>query len=555
MPPLNQRRLGAILVRAGLVTDSELDNVLRHLGRSSLAQALVEGRITTGTRIAQAIAEETGLDYVDMALTEIDMTAATLVPTDLARRSDLLPIAREGDRLVVAMADPSNIVAMDDVRIMTGHEIRPVVVAEADLRQAIDKCAAMQENVDEMVGDVAESSPDQSEQEDIEGAGSVVSKLLNVIITEAIRLQAGDIYIEPQDNEVRVRFRIDGVCREVMTSPKTLHAQLISRVKIASGMDIAERRVPQDGRFGVAFEGAAVDFRVAVLPTVRGEVAVLRLLRRSSIMMSLGDLGFLDGPLEQLKRALDKPYGCILVTGPTGSGKSTTLYAAINQTSDPKTNLITVEDPVEYRLEGLSQVQVHERAGLTFASALRSILRQDPDTVMIGEIRDAETAKIAVEAALTGHLVLSTLHTNRAPSAMTRLTEMGVEPFLTASAVNCVVAQRLARRLCPHCREAYTPSEEALARVGFAYPPGAPPTVYRPRGCKKCSGIGYKGRIGVHEVLTMSEEMERLTVAHATADELERQAVAEGMIPLREDGFEKVRMGLTSIEEVLRVVV
>jgi type IV pilus assembly protein PilB len=383
----------------------------------------------------------------------------------------------------------------------------------------------------------------------------VVSKLLNLIITEAITKGAGDIYLEPQDNDLRVRFRIDGVCQEVMRTPKKLQTRLISRVKISAGMDIAERRIPQDGRFGVVLDGKAVDFRVAVLPTVRGEMSVMRLLRHDSIMMSLADLGFLDNSLDSLKSALSKPYGCILVTGPTGSGKSTTLYAAINETNDPGTNLITVEDPVEYRLEGLSQVQVHERAGLTFASALRSILRQDPDTVMIGEIRDVETATIAIEAALTGHLVLSTLHTNSAPSAMTRLTEMGVEPFLTASAVNCVVAQRLARRLCGDCKEPYTPEESALTRINFPFEPGKVPTLYRAAGCKKCNNIGYKGRMGIHEVLVMSETLERMTVEHAGADALERQAVLEGMVPLRQDGFLKCALGQTSVEEILRVIV
>jgi type IV pilus assembly protein PilB len=326
-------------------------------------------------------------------------------------------------------------------------------------------------------------------------------------------------------------------------------------VKISSGMDIAERRVPQDGRFGVVLDGHAVDFRVAVLPTVRGEMSVMRLLRHDSIMMSLTDLGFLEKPLEKITEALAKPYGAILVTGPTGSGKSTTLYAAINESNDPTTNLITVEDPVEYRLDGLSQVQVHERAGLTFASALRSILRQDPDTVMIGEIRDLETATIAIEAALTGHLVLSTLHTNTAPSAITRLTEMGVEPFLTVSAINCVVAQRLARRLCKECKEAYVPEEAALERIGFPFEPGKPPTLYRAVGCKKCGMIGYKGRMGIHEVLTMTEPLERLAVEHASADDLARQAIEDGMIPLKQDGFAKVAAGLTSLEEILRIIV
>jgi len=305
----------------------------------------------------------------------------------------------------------------------------------------------------------------------------------------------------------------------------------------------------------VVLDGKAVDFRVAVLPTVQGEMSVIRLLRKDSIMMSLKDLGFLPQPMERLLDALKKPYGAILVTGPTGSGKSTTLYAAINETNDPRTNLITVEDPVEYRLEGLSQVQVHERAGLSFASALRSILRQDPDTVMIGEIRDRETATIAIEAALTGHLVLSTLHTNDAPSALTRLTEMGIEPFLSASAINCVLAQRLGRRLCPDCKEAYTPDEEALQRIGFPMPEGRIPTVYRARGCKRCNGLGYKGRMGIHEVMVVSEVIERMAVEHASGDELKRQAVAEGMLTLRDDGFQKVLAGTTSIEEVMRVVV
>jgi type IV pilus assembly protein PilB len=320
-------------------------------------------------------------------------------------------------------------------------------------------------------------------------------------------------------------------------------------------MDIAERRIPQDGRFGVTFDGHAVDFRVAVLPAVNGEMSVMRLLRRDSIMLSLEDLGFLEQPINVLLEALSKPYGAILVTGPTGSGKSTTLYAAINKTTRPTVNLITVEDPVEYRLEGLSQVQVHEKAGLTFAAALRSILRQDPDVVMVGEIRDKETATIAIEAALTGHLVLSTLHTNDAPSALTRLTEMGVEPFLSASAINCVLAQRLARRLCPECKEAYTPAIESLDRVGFPYDPENLPTLYRARGCTRCNNVGYRGRMGIHEVMKIGERIERACVNHASGDEIKRLAIEEGMITLRHDGFAKVLMGLTSIEEILRVVV
>jgi len=558
MPAASGKRLGRILVQSGLLTERQLEKTIAEAGDLTLTQAVVMNKLATEAGIARAVAEQTGLDYVDVAMFEIDANASTLLSPDLAHRYSVLPMAFDEGKLVVAMSDPANIFAIDDLRIVTGYEIKPVVAAEGDLKAAIDKYSGMQDNVDEMVGDVAGSLATGASGLEVEadaGEESVVSKLLNLVITEAIHQGAGDIYLEPQERDLRVRFRIDGVCQEVMRSPKKIQVQLISRVKISAGMDIAERRIPQDGRFGVVLDGHAVDFRVAVLPTVRGEMSVMRLLRHDSIMMSLKDLGFMEKPLAAITEALAKPYGAILVTGPTGSGKSTTLYAAINESNDPTTNLITVEDPVEYRLEGLSQVQVHERAGLTFASALRSILRQDPDTVMIGEIRDLETATIAIEAALTGHLVLSTLHTNTAPSAITRLTEMGVEPFLTVSAINCVVAQRLARRLCKDCKEAYVPEEEALARIDFPFEPGNPPTLYRAVGCKRCNMIGYKGRMGVHEVLKMTESLERLAVEHASADELARQAIADGMIPLRQDGFMKVALGMTSLEEILRVIV
>jgi type IV pilus assembly protein PilB len=498
-----------------------------------------------------------GLAFVDISSYDLDPAAAILLSSDLMKKYIVLPVKVQDDELVVAMADPANIFAIDDLRIVTGKEIRPVVAVESDLMQAIDRFSAQQANVGDMVDNLEQaiSGGSDSDAGEAEGEESAVARFMNQVITDAIRQGAGDIYIEPSETEVRVRFRIDGVCQEINKLPKRMHRQLISRLKINSGMDIAERRIPQDGRFGVVLDGKAVDFRVAVLPLVEGELAVMRLLRRDSIMMSLKDLGFLEYNMERLLDALKLPYGAILVTGPTGSGKSTTLYAAINETNDPKSNLITVEDPVEYRLAGLSQVQVHEKAGMTFAAALRSILRQDPDKVMIGEIRDKETGTIAIEAALTGHLVLSTLHTNDAPSAITRLTEMGIEPFLSASAVTLVLAQRLCRRLCPDCKEAYVPEAAALDRVGFPYEPGKIPTLYKARGCKKCNGIGYRGRMGVHEVMTMSETLERLTVENASADELMRTAVKEGMLTLRDDGFSKVKLGSTSIEEILRVVV
>ncbi len=552
------KRLGRVLVQAGVITAEQLDDAMSQAGERTLARTLADLGYAQDDAIAKAVAEQMGLTYVDLGSFEIDPNASTMVGVEVCQRYRVLPVKVQDGELVVAMADPANIFAIDDLRIVSGYEIRPVVASESDLASAIDRFASSSTDVSGMIDDLEEAmgtvSVDEAEEDAADESAPVV-KLMNMIITEAIRQGAGDIYIEPLEREMRVRYRVDGVCQEILKSPKRLHRQLISRIKISSGMDIAERRVPQDGRFGVVLDGKAVDFRVAVLPCVHGELSVIRLLRRDSIMMSLEDLGFLDQPMERMMHALSLPYGALLVTGPTGSGKSTTLYAAINKTNDPSSNLITVEDPVEYRLAGLSQVQVHERAGLTFAAALRSILRQDPDKVMIGEIRDKETGTIAIEAALTGHLVLSTLHTNDAPSAVTRLTEMGIEPFLTASAVTCVLAQRLARRLCADCKEEYVPSEESLRRVGFSFEPGNPPKLYRAVGCKKCNNIGYRGRMGVHEVMTMSESIERLCVENATADEIKRTAVHEGMMTLREDGFAKVRSGLTSIEEIMRVVV
>jgi len=496
-----------------VITQEQLDTALADTSGRSLSRVLVDEGIVKENTIAQAVAESMGLTFVDLGAIDIDASAATMVPIDLARRHACLPIKMQDDELVVAMADPANVLAIDDIRIVSGCDIRVVVATESDLVAALDKQQSMQANVEEMVGDIEDVSASVEDvRVDVEDEEAPVARILNHIVTEAIREGAGDIFIEPGENDIRVRFRIDGVCQEIMRSPKKIHRQLMSRLKIQCNMDIAERRIPQDGRFGVMLDGKSVDFRVAVLPTVQGEMAALRLLHKDAILMSLEDLGFLQQPMERVMEAISRPYGALLVTGPTGSGKSTTLYAAINKTTRPTVNLITVEDPVEYRLEGLSQVQVHEKAGLTFAAALRSILRQDPDVVMVGEIRDKETATIAIEAALTGHLVLSTLHTNDAPSALTRLTEMGVEPFLSASAINCVLAQRLARRLCKECKEQYVPEEELLQRIGFPYEPGRPPKLYRAVGCVKCNNIGYKGRMGVHEVMTMTESIERACV-------------------------------------------
>jgi len=453
------------------------------------------------------------------------------------------------------MANPANVIALDDIRLLTGKNVKPVVVAESDLLAVINQYKQADSDVKEIVDSVADGTATaevKEEEEEKEVEEAPVVKLVNLILMEAARERANDVHIEPQEKEVRIRFRIDGVLHEMMKAPKKIQNGIISRLKIMAGMDIAERRLPQDGRFSIKADNKLFDFRVATLPTVFGEKVVLRLLDKEAVLMQLNDLGFLPEALARFKSSFTKPYGAILVTGPTGSGKTTTLYAALNVLNSVEKNIITVEDPVEYRLPGINQVQVNPKADMTFAAALRSILRNDPDIVMIGEIRDQETAVIAIESALTGHLVLSTLHTNDAASSLTRLTEMKIEPFLISSAVDCIVAQRLARKLCVDCKEAYTPSDKALATIGFPKYKGQ---LYRARGCKRCNNTGYKGRIGLYEVLLVSEKIERLIVKKATVEEITKVAVAEGMQTLRQDGFAKVINGITSIEEVMRVTV
>jgi type IV pilus assembly protein PilB len=559
MPSASQR-LGKVLIESGLITEDQLSQALESQNGKTLVQQLGALGYASEVQIASVLADSLNLPVVDLASYEIDANATTKLSEDLAKRYMVLPIGFEGEKLVVAMADPANIFAIDDLTIVTGLEIKPVVATESELEAAIKKFTRVDESVEDMVGAVGlaeaeEVGPSGRESEEDAATGPVV-KLVNLLITEAVREHANDVHIEPQEKDVRIRFRIDGVLHEVMRSPKKLQNGLISRLKIMSGMDISERRVPQDGRFGVNVEKKAVDFRVASLPTIHGEKMVLRLLEKDSVLMSLDDLGFLPEPLARFKESFTKPYGAILITGPTGSGKTTTLYGALNILNDPDRNVITVEDPVEYRLHGLGQCQVNAKVGMTFGAALRSILRQDPDIVMIGEIRDQETALIAIESALTGHLVLSTLHTNDAAASMTRLTEMGVEPFLSSSAVDCIVAQRLARKLCRECREAYQPSVEALETAGFPFDAAkGPPTLYRAHGCKRCNQTGYRGRLGIYEVMRVTESIERLVVDRVTSDELKRQAIAEGMDPLRMDGFKKVLQGVTSIEEIMRVIV
>jgi type IV pilus assembly protein PilB len=455
------------------------------------------------------------------------------------------------------MADPSNVFAVDDIRTITGAEVRMVVSTRAAIIEAIDKYHRLDtdaESISAQASSSFEADEDLTTIREVTEDAPIV-KLVNLLITQAVQDRASDIHIEPGEHDLRVRYRIDGVLHEVMRPPKNIQSGIISRLKIMADINIAERRVPQDGRISATIGGRGVDLRVATLPTVYGEKVVMRILDKSTALLKLDDLGFLQTNRERFEQAYRQPYGTILVTGPTGSGKSTTLYATLNIVNDESKNVITVEDPVEFRLPGINQVQVNTKAGLTFAAALRSILRSDPDIVLVGEIRDRETATIAIEAALTGHLVLSTLHTNDAASTPTRLVEMGVEPFLVASALDCIVAQRLARRLCPKCRQGYQPSPSELISAGWREEElDDLPELFRPAGCQACGKTGFHGRFALHEVLLVTEDVERLIVDRGHTEDIKKLAVAQGMLTLRQAGLSQVRSGLTSVEEILRVV-
>ena len=557
MPPVKQ--LGEVLLEEGLITYEHLQEAVeeqRRLGRS-LGRILIDKGFVTESNLVAALAKRLGLQFVDLTEYQVDPSASGLIPESLARRYKALPVGFDEGKVVVAMSDPSNVLAQDDIRTLTGREIVPVVATATDILAAISRIQRLDHSVESITADLL---VEEEEATDIARARELVEeapivKLVNLLITQAVEQRASDIHIEPQERDLRIRYRIDGVLHEVMRPPKSIQSGVLSRLKIMAEMDIAERRVPQDGRVGLVVGGRSIDLRVASLPTVYGEKIVLRILDKSNVLLQLEDLGFSPANFKRFESAYTKPYGLILVTGPTGSGKSTTLYATLNILNQPDRNIITVEDPVEYRLPGVNQIQTNNKAGLNFASALRSILRSDPDVVLIGEIRDRETAQIAIEASLTGHLVLSTLHTNDAPSAVSRLIEMGIEPFLVSSSVDAVLAQRLARRLCPKCKEAYTPTREALLENRF--PVGddeEPPTLFRAVGCSHCSKTGYRGRMALHEVMLMSEEIERLAVERRSSDDIKRAALEQGMVELRGDGIAKVRAGVTSIEEIQRVV-
>jgi type IV pilus assembly protein PilB len=543
-----------VIVELGILPRERVDAAVeeaRSSGRTPEQVLLANGAVTED-QLSRAIAQRFALPHADLNVYSPDLAAANLIPPHAARRLEAVPVGftEDGSNLLVAIADPSNVLALDDLKLMTGHEIQPVVASRGDIAGVISRMSrlddAVAEAVDEEQEDLAEVTDIRETAED-----APVVKLVNSIIAQAVQDGASDVHFESTGKEMRVRFRVDGVLQERTTIPRRMVPGTVSRVKIMGDLDIAERRLPQDGRVTLTVEGNAVDIRIVTMPSVEGEGIVMRLLDKGQALIALDALGMTGSAKERFETGFNRANGAVLVTGPTGSGKSSTLYAALNVLNSPDRNIITIEDPVEYRLQGINQLQVNPRSGLTFARGLRSMLRADPDVIMVGEIRDAETARIAVESALTGHLVLSTLHTNDAPSALTRLTEMGIEPFLTASAVASVVAQRLVRVLCVHCKRRTLLSASALQSAG--YKAQFDVEAYAPVGCGRCGGSGYRGRTGLYEVMPLSDEIRQLTIERASADEMRGVALDQGMRSLRDDGFEKVKNGITSMAEVARV--
>jgi type IV pilus assembly protein PilB len=552
----SSRFLTDVIVEMGLVSRVRVDEAIASSRSSGTTpeRALVEEGALNNDGLARALAERYGLDHLDLGVFSVDMGAANLVTTAAAKRYQAVPVAFVDKRtLLVAMTDPSNVLAVDDIAIMTGYEVRVAVAAPDDVLALISRL----DRLEDVVGEARAGESEVEQQAEIVDLHETaddgpVIKLVNQIVAQAVELHASDVHLAPDGKEVRVRFRVDGVLQEITTVPRRMAAGVVSRVKIMSELDISERRLPQDGRVGLTVDGRHVDLRVVTLPSVHGESIVMRILDKDSVVMELEKLGIDEVERERFEEAFHQAHGAVLVTGPTGSGKSTTLYAALQALNTPEKNIITVEDPVEYQVEGITQVQVSPKAGLTFATGLRAMVRADPDVIMVGEIRDRETAQIAVESALTGHLVLSTLHTNDAPSAITRLIEMGIEPFLVASALDCVLAQRLVRTLCSHCKRRTIVPADVLRRNG--YKALVDLEAYEPVGCRRCSGSGYRGRAGIYEVMSVTSEVRRLALERRPSEEIRDVAVKEGMRRLRDDGLEKVRRGRTSIAEVARVL-
>ena len=610
-------KLGDLLIKAKLVTNEQVEAALQSQKDEGgkFGEALIRIGAVTEQDITETLSQQFGVPSIDLAHFDIDPAIIKVVPGEVARKYGVLPVNKTGATLTIAMSDPTNVFAMDDIKFMTGYNVEPVVASEASLRRAIDKhygtprSVVLKErpkgattgqtpgdssgmggmddlmtsaltiddmasvglsefNMDEITGfdagDIDVVRGEEGQEIDLidlakSSESAPIIKVSNLILIEALKAGASDIHVEPYEREFRVRFRVDGVLHNIMALPMRTRDPLISRLKIMAKLDISEKRLPQDGRIKIRLRVEErtrdLDLRVSVVPTHFGEKVVMRLLDKSRLQLDMTQLGFDQEPLRRFKDAIDRPYGIVLVTGPTGSGKTNTLYSAIAQLNDPTVNILTAEDPIEFNLVGINQVQMKEQIGLTFASSMRSFLRQDPDIILVGEIRDFETAEIAVKAALTGHLVLSTLHTNDAPSTVNRLMNMGIEPFLVATSVNCIAAQRLVRKVCANCVEDHETSPQVLIQIGFAPDEVKSLKVKRGRGCEKCKNTGYKGRLGLFEVLLFSDEIRDMILSGASSIELKRRAIEEGMETLRMAGLSKIREGVTTLEEVLRETV
>ncbi len=566
-----RQRIGEILVEMGYLSSDQLKKALevaqatrasKPAEKALLGKIMINMGLITEDQLARAVAAQWEIPYVDLMNLNLSLDVVRLIPEDVCRRHKVVPLERKDNQLFIAMADPLNVFAIDHLRLTTGLVVQPRVAAESAIQATIEKVFGVEKSVKEAMeqtedltaaGLVTEEELAIEELQEIADQAPIV-RLVNLIITQAVRERATDIHLEPRKTDVAVRYRVDGLLHSSRLLPRHLHPAITSRLKILSQMNIAERRIPQDGRIPLNIDGREIDLRVSTLPTIFGEKAVMRILDKSSTLLSLSQLGFTPDVQNVFERVIGQPYGMILITGPTGSGKTTTLYAILRQLNSVEKNLITVEDPVEYQLTGVNQVQVHPKAGLSFANALRSILRQDPDIVMVGEIRDSETAEIAINAALTGHLVLSTLHTNDAPSAVTRLMDMGIEPFLISSSLIGVTAQRLVRKICPNCRMEYSPLLDPLRSLGLDIPKGVEVKFYRGRGCDNCQGKGYSGRTALQEVMVVDDPIKNLILNRASSIQLKEQAQTRGMKTLLEDGWLKVLEGISTIEEVLRVV-
>jgi type IV pilus assembly protein PilB len=567
-------KLGEMLVKAGLISPEQLQEALGSQKESGekLGYVLINLGYVKEDEITQVLSEQYGVPSINLRHFEIEESVIDLIPAEVAQKYLVVPVNRTGATLTIAMADPTNVFAMDDIKFMTGYNVEPVVASELSIREAIETyygsahSLELKKVMDEMAEEDTSHLELMEEEEEMDTAAleaasdeAPVVKLVNIILTDSIKKSASDIHLEPYERDLRVRFRIDGVLYEIMHPPLKLKDAITSRLKIMAKLDISEKRLPQDGRIKVKIKvqnkTKEMDYRVSVLPTLFGEKVVMRLLDKDNLVLDMTRLGFEPESLARFERQILKPYGMVLVTGPTGSGKTNTLYSSMHRVNTPETNIMTAEDPVEFNLHGINQVQMKEQIGLNFATALRAFLRQDPNIVLVGEIRDFETAEIAVKAALTGHLVLSTLHTNDAPSTINRLMNMGIEPFLVSTSVNLICAQRLVRRICKECKEQIQMPPQALVDIGFSAEEADSMRLYKGRGCQSCNNTGYRGRIGLFEVMEISEEIRELILSGASAMELRRRAIEEEMITLRLSGLHKIRAGDTTVEEVVRETV